>query len=304
MNTFFQKHFPVPDFLRMPSVGVVVTPTEFRFAMLALKDQTMHITECGVHEATDMVQDILQSFARRAKTSFVCLSIPDNDVQTFLFEIPKVPYHEIRSALEFRIEEYVPQKKDAIIFDYEIIIQNDRSYILRVCVAERSLIEKFETACLSAGLVLVHIEPHYQSLLRTVHPVLNDQEGFIIINRETETHIVFMYQGVIAYHRALARIDFVAPGVDVSQIVATMRYVQGIISSVGDITKQLVCFLDTEITLSDAVQSELLRRVHPGMVFTSIQSDDKALTVTGISEQEKEAYRLNVGLSSIDLIYD
>ncbi len=294
----------MPDFLRMPSVGVVIAPTEFRFAMLALKDQTMHIAECGVHESTDMVQDILQSFARRAKTSFVCLSIPDNDVQTFLFEIPKVPYPEIRSALEFRIEEYVPQKKDTIIFDYEIIIQNDRSYILRVCVAERPLIEKFETACLAAGLVLVHIEPHYQSLLRTIRPIKNNQEGFMIINRETETHIIFMYQGVIAYHRALAHIDFTTPEVDVSQIVATMRYVQGIIPSVGDVAKQLVCFLDTEVTLPDTVTAELLRRVHPGMVFTSIQSSDKALMVTGISEQEKEAYRLNVGLSSIDLIYD
>ena len=178
MNTLLDKFFPIPDFLRMPAVGIdisdtMITYTEIvhtnkgmgvgRFGQKALDEG---IISKGVVQDTQKLQTILSALHEELGIHFARVTAPEQLVFGFVITIPKVDHKEIPAAIEFQIEEHIPAAKTELIFDYEILTETSRNYRLKVSAVTERVFESYRAVLEDSGFHLVHFEPKPEANLR------------------------------------------------------------------------------------------------------------------------------------------
>lgn len=166
--------------------------------------------------------EVLQEFKQKTKAEFVRVSLPEERAYLFETEIKKsTTEKEIRSILEFRLEENVPIPAREAFFDYDVLESDTSDKAYRVVVASyaRETILNYHDAFAEAGLTPISFEVEAQAMARSVIPK-NGHGAYMLVDfGKTRTGIGIVYNGALMY---TSTVDF--GGADLSD---TLRRVYG-----------------------------------------------------------------------------
>jgi len=204
----FLDYFPAPKFLEMPATGLAISDSSVRFVefekirnSLTLGNYAEELMPPGtisggfVNNQAELVK-ILRRIKEKFNLQFVRTALPEEKAYLFKTTIPTVPDNEIRSALEFKIEENAPIAVSEAVFDYTIVKRKDRKkddhINLVVSVLPIKVVNTYLESLHAAGLQPLLFEIESQAIARSVIPK-DEDGGFLIMNlsqRKTSLYIV------------------------------------------------------------------------------------------------------------------
>lgn len=272
---------PPPDFLRMPSVGIDISDSslkylKFKSHMLDAGDlQVTHHGERDIAPATlergavtdtEKLAEHLTIIAEETETPYVRLSLPEERAYLFETEIDDTTsFDEVRSLLEFRLEENVPLSPRDAYFDYELYRLPYVDGVLGVSVTAyaKETIDGYLEACTKAGVMPLSFEVEAQAIMRAVLPPHTAGTYCIVDMGKTRTGLGIVHNGVLMYTSTIdiggaafsEKMRTVLGDVSEGELTA-LKNESGIVAEPG---REDVCNVLTEIVAS--VVDELKRQI-------------------------------------------
>lgn len=209
------RYFPVPSYLDVPTIGVDISPFAARFIeILPEKDrfkvgrfsherlQNQFAIESK--ESVDEVKKVLRKWKEQFGVSHVEVSLPEEKAYLFRIDIPMSNDEEMRSSIEFNLEENVPINPAEAIFDYRIIHTNsDGTVAVAVTVLPIEIINSYLDLFESSGLTPVSFLIEAQALSKAI--IKKDDLGtyFIINVGEVKTGLFVVSEGSVQFTSTL-----------------------------------------------------------------------------------------------------
>jgi len=218
----FFDYFPAPRFLKMSTVGLAFSDDairiiEFkgvngslslgRFGEMALPIGSI---KDGYIAEIPSLSRFLSEIKSRKNLSFVRASLPEEKGYVFTIRVPDLSYKEIRSSIEYKMEENVPLSLSEIIFDFNIIPDSrDENGTIEVAVSvlPEKVVTTYVDALHSADIEPVAFEIESQAIARAV--VKKDEKGVYAIANISK-HKVGLYivnNGVVVFTSTLSMLD-------------------------------------------------------------------------------------------------
>lgn len=254
------KIIPPPSYIELPNAGVDVSDTSLKY--IQFKSDTKSGTqlellywgdieiadgalERGVVHDGSKLSAALREVRERIGINNVRVSLPEERAYLFETEIKRdTPRKEIRSLLEFRLEENVPLNPRDAFFDYDIIENKDEE-MLRVSVTAyaKDTVVSYYDACRNAGVVPISFEIEAQAIARASIPVGDTGTHMIVDFGKTRTGVGIVHRGILMY---TSTIDIGGAELsaamrkklgDLPEVELTnLKNTQGLIRGVGDST--------------------------------------------------------------------
>lgn len=197
----FLDLFPPPEYLMMRGVGVDVSDRSIKFVEFEESDNRLKLKKFGEDILEEGIivngeiknKDELVSFLKKIRQirgfSDVVLSLPEEKAFLSLVELPKMSEEEIKTSLSFQIEQYVPLKKENIIFDFEITSSSVKSdhFDVLLLAFPKNLIYDYCEVFEKAGFTPLAMELESLSLARSLVPEDNKDNILIIDFGKTRT---------------------------------------------------------------------------------------------------------------------
>lgn len=217
MLTSFARMVPPPAYITMPCIGVDISDTSLKYVAFkpSLKNGSKRVLEqwgsltipSGVVSSGDVLDPkqltaILSEFKEKTKAEFVRVSLPEERAYLFETEIKhNTPMKEVRSLLEFRLEENVPIPSREVFFDYTILPSKGEAKAVDVSVVAyaKHTIQSYYDACVAAGLRPVAFEVEGQAMARAMVPQGVEGAVMVVDFGKTRTGIGIVYKGSLLY---------------------------------------------------------------------------------------------------------
>lgn len=205
--------FPPPRYITLPNVAIDISETAVKYMSLSQKGDMYvpcvwgsvpvpeGVVSRGVVSNSQALQDILKKIHTDTGYSYVRLSLPEEQAYLFETTIQKdVSEHDVRNALEFKLEENVPLSPKNAFFDYDIS-EDDTGENLRVGVSvyAQQVVAGYREVCHGAGLIPISFEIESQAVARAVLPPQNTQTYMLIDFGKTRTGVGIVHNGVLMY---------------------------------------------------------------------------------------------------------
>ena len=208
---------PPPSYIALPSVGVDISDTSMKYIGFTPSlrksgykvlnlwgdlDIPANSLERGEVINQKQLADTLKEFKKITGSQFIRVSLPEERAYIFETEIKhNIPINEIKSLLEFRLEENIPKAARDAIFDYEFLPKKDGSQTVRVVVAAylRDSIMQYYEACLAADLTPISFEVEAQAMARAAIPNSVTDTVMLIDFGKTRTGVGICKEGVLLY---------------------------------------------------------------------------------------------------------
>ena len=261
MNVFatLGKIIPPPSYIQLPSIGVDVSDTSLKYVQFKSDNRsgtTLKLINWGdiaivegalergvVHDGSKLTEALKEV---KAKTGIenVRVSLPEERAYLFETEIKRsTPRKEIRSLLEFRLEENVPLSPRDAFFDYDIIKNADdpNMHSVSVTAYAKDTVMSYFDACKNAGVIPVSFEIEAQAIARAAISKGDKGTHMIVDFGLTRTGIGIVHRGILMY---TSTIDI--GGGDLSKAMRTklgdvaetelthIKNTQGLLQGVGD----------------------------------------------------------------------
>ena len=212
----FSRLLPPPTFMRLPSVGVDISDTSLKFMQFVPhygRTTSYDIASWGdidipsgalergqVHDVGEL-STILKEVRRQTDTQFVRISLPEERAYIFETNIkPNTPQSEIRSQLEFRLEEHVPIAPRDAFFDYDITADSqNKGLTVSVVVYARETIMNYYEACAKADMTPIAFEVEAQAIARSSLPVGMSGTHMVVDFGKTRTGVGIVHNGILLY---------------------------------------------------------------------------------------------------------
>lgn len=213
-HRLFHEFFPPPKFLEMPAVGLdlsdsAVTALELirrkdsyvvgRFGRRALPSGA--ISGGYVNDKEGVIAE-LTKLKDELHLDFVHASVSEEKAYLFKTSIPRVPSKEMRSVLEFKLEEHVPVPAAETVFDYTVIAPNGHAppdhIDVGVTVLPRKVVDTYTELLSVAELVPLSFEIEAQAIARAVVKG-GDRGAHLIVNFGEEKTGLFIVSDAVVY---------------------------------------------------------------------------------------------------------
>ncbi|HZS43190.1 MAG TPA: pilus assembly protein PilM [Candidatus Paceibacterota bacterium] len=219
----FFEYFPPPVFLQMPYAGLHLSPHTLRLIEFKKGKKTLEVgsfsqkqldyfnAEAPLAENKQLVE-ILRQLKKENKLKFVKTALPDEKSYVFTTEIPNTTDKEIRTFIEFHLEENVPLSLEEAIFDYHLLepklsegapeSESKREAI--VSVLPRETINQYVELLKKADLMPLSFSIEAQAIARAV--IKNGDAGtYLVINiDDTKTGFSVVSNERVQFNSSLA----------------------------------------------------------------------------------------------------
>jgi len=216
MKHFFDQ-FPPPEFLQMPFFGLDITPKAVRVAELKRKNGLLVLGRYGERKlknplldsndfsTNDELKKALQSLQREFKIQFVKVAIPEEEAYLFKTDVETGTPEQIRTAIEFHLEENVPISGEEAVFDYHIFRQKDHAHAeASVTVLPRKIIDQYIALLEECGITPLSFLIESAALSRSLIKK-GDTNAYIVVNvAETKTSISIISDGAVQFSSTAA----------------------------------------------------------------------------------------------------
>lgn len=207
----YSKLFVPPKFLERPSVAVEVLSSGVYFLSTKRTEHGLVPDQSGFLPfkkgdivrgeiiRKEVVTKALEDIRKKTRLSFVRFSIPEEKTYIFKTHLPKLADEEIRSILDFKLEENVPLTSKEAVFDYSIIPakKHGQGLDLIVSVAPLKFVEEWQAVFASAGLTPVLFSPESNNVAKSVVKENNEQTLVIVNIREENIILSLVVCGLV-----------------------------------------------------------------------------------------------------------
>jgi len=219
-DRLFHQFFPPPQFLEMPAVGLDISDSGVSAVELVRRGNAYAVGKFGrrplPHGAIaggyvndkDSVVTELRRLRDELSLDFVNASLSEEKAYLFKTSIPVVPRKEIRSVLEFKLEQNVPIPATEAIFDYAVIqgeAHRPQDYLdVSVTVLPHKVVDTYNELLVSSGLRPISFEIEAQAIARSVVK-RGDKETALIVNfGETKTGLFIVSDEIVHFTSMVA----------------------------------------------------------------------------------------------------
>jgi len=154
------------------------------------------------------VSRVLKSLVSEMKLSNcqAVVSIPENKIVSRLVLLPPLKDSEIKDALWFEAETFVPFPLDEVSIDYEVISTDEAGRLSVFAIAARNdLIAEYVKLFKNCGIDLVAIEPTSLSLKRLVNQIVVNSVSIMVLDiGEKFSDIISLHNSNISFARSLS----------------------------------------------------------------------------------------------------
>jgi len=213
-KSFFVDSFPPPVFMQMFAAGLDISDRRVRFLEFKRSKNGIVIKRFGESKIApgvivsgkikrpEELNKILSTFAKEYNLEFVRVSLPEERAYLVKMEAPDVSHDELRNAIAFQLEEYVPIPAGEAVFDYRVIGESKghNGYIdVAVSVMPQKDVEEYANLFKGTGLTPVSFEIEAQAIARSVIPDKNTDTVMIVDFGRTRTGIAVVSGGAVRF---------------------------------------------------------------------------------------------------------
>lgn len=212
----FFHFFPVPSFLRMPAAGLSISDDAIRFMRFDEDEEELRLDGYGEAKvpsgsivngnvaSKDAVVRALSDMRKKNQLKLVRATIPDDKVYLFKINLPAIPESDIRSALEFKIEENVPISLSETVFDYVVVGGAPKGTMdVIVAAVHVKLVSSYVDILRSAGLQPLAIELESQAIASSIVPRGDSRVTLLVHFNEHSTGLFLVRSDVVQFSLTL-----------------------------------------------------------------------------------------------------
>jgi Tfp pilus assembly PilM family ATPase len=219
MKKGFLDFFPTPKFLDIPFVGLSISGSAIHFIEFVKKHGQVTLGNYGEkklssgaivegyiknpQEIIKALKDLRPVFGSR----FVKATLPEERSYLFKTKIPKVAENEIRSSIEFTIEENVPITLAEAVFDYTLLSAEDPAedkLNVMVSVLPSQIVLSYINVLEGAGLVPLSLEIESQAIARALVHSEDKRTHLIVHFEKNKTGLYIVCNGVVEFSSTLS----------------------------------------------------------------------------------------------------
>ena len=214
-DKFFDRFFPVPNFLAGHSFGLDIGDESVKFLELINVKGEIRIgrhgernippgvVEFGKIKNSKKMEEILSELRKSEGVKSVRVSLPEEQMYLFKLKLEKAGLTHIRESIELALEEHIPLSAVDSLFDYEIISQDDKSLELQVVATSRDVIDSYLLMFENAQIQVQSFELEAQAVGRAVVEK-NDLGTYMIVDfGEKRTGIFIISRGIVMFTSTL-----------------------------------------------------------------------------------------------------
>lgn len=174
-RNFLSKHFPPPALLRMPVVGVDISPPSIRFMEIS-DHPSLAVRTWGKESISSAfsimegdhseIKEVLKKWKKEYGLYYIKATLPEEKAYLFVVEIENGSNGKLREEIEFVLEENVPLSGPEALFDYRIVGEGEKPGFVRVAVTvyPKDIINRYVSLFKECGLVPVSFLMDAQAL--------------------------------------------------------------------------------------------------------------------------------------------
>ncbi len=211
MSLFF-KFFPTPKYLKMPTAGIDITQFSVNLISLEAKEHSLEVSQYAsadlkypvnfsedISKHTNLV-DILTEWKKKYNLQFIEASLPEERAYLFETKVPIGSEAEMRSSIEFSLEENVPISPAESIFDFRLIGDvGNGEVVVAVTVLPEEVVQNYIDLFAKAGLTPLSFLIEPQALSKAVIKG-NDMNAYFLVNiRESKTGLFVVSQDSVQF---------------------------------------------------------------------------------------------------------
>jgi Tfp pilus assembly PilM family ATPase len=198
VESFFD-FFPAPKFLEMPSPGLSLSDAGVRFIEFGEEKHGLILKDFGEAsfspdfmvggkiENSQGLITALTDFRKEKNIHYIRTTLPDERAYLYTTDVPNVNEKEMRTAVEFTLEENVPLSVSEVVFDYNILAPKEGVVLKKdttrvsVSVLPRDVVSEYLNVFQAAGFTPLHFEIESQSVAKAIVPRGN-KGTFLLLN--------------------------------------------------------------------------------------------------------------------------
>jgi type IV pilus assembly protein PilM len=208
------RMFPVPAFLRMPAVGFDISDHAIRIIEAIPSAVGLSLGRHGVYPLPagvvvgGLIQDLaaltklVETIKQEHRLTFIHASLPAEQAYIFSLMLENVPsLEDLRTAVEFKLEENIPIAPDEAVFDYVPLSREEPGLPPEVSVVTvpRAVVEVYTQLFRSSGLTPLSFETEMESLARAVVPATAKGSIMVIDFGALKTGISIVNRGAVQF---------------------------------------------------------------------------------------------------------
>lgn len=142
----------------------------------------------------------------KLRDGLAVVSLPESEVISRLIKLPPLKKDEIKAALRFEAETFIPYPLNEVSIDYEVVEKDDMDRLLVFAVAAKNdLIQNYMKLFKMAGVELLALESPSMAIKRVVNSVVGKESPVLLMDvGEKCSDMVCMNKGEIYYTRVIS----------------------------------------------------------------------------------------------------
>jgi Tfp pilus assembly protein PilN len=146
---------------------------------------------------SDFIHDFIKS--NNVESSDVFLGIPRESIILKEIEFPMAVRENLRSTLEYKIENYIPLKVENIYFDYQIIEENKQQNRLKILlvVVQKDILDTYFKFKNRLGLTGISVDSAAFVNFLAYHPVTSQEVNYIFVYETGRKNRQMLHLGVV-----------------------------------------------------------------------------------------------------------
>lgn len=223
-SNFFNRFFPIPSYLSMPSFGLDISDESIKFVSFGATKNGIRlkkhgerrippgIIESGKIKDSVRLKEILFSLRKEEGIKSVRVSLPEEQIYLFKMRLDTKDLKNIRESIELSIEEHIPIPAQDTIFDYEILNEDEKSVWVQIAAIQKNVIENYLSVFKSHFLFVPSFELEAQAISRAVVKK-GDLGTYMIVDfGERRTGIFIVSNGIVMFTSTLDLGGFMLTG--------------------------------------------------------------------------------------------
>lgn len=157
-----------------------------------------------IGELAAFIKSLLADAKIRARQAVV--SLPEDEIVSRVIRLPPLKEGEVREALKFEAETFVPYPLDQVSIDYEVMEEDEAGRLTVFAIAAKNdLINLYVKLFKSLGLDLVAIESPAVAIKRVTNLVVGVDNPMMVMDMgEKYSDIICLNKGNIYFTRAIS----------------------------------------------------------------------------------------------------
>lgn len=158
----------------------------------------------GIEEVAKAIKSLWSDL--RIGSRQVVTSLPEDEVVSRLIRLPPLKESEIKDALRFEAETFIPYPLSEVSIDYEIIDEDEAGRLSVFAIASRNnIIESYLKVYKMAGLEMNALESPAVAIRRIVNESVSTKASILLVDMgEKYSDIVAVSDGKVYFTRAMS----------------------------------------------------------------------------------------------------